>query len=269
METRTSRSYRRGFTLTELLTVVGLITVLISLLLPVVSKVRAAASNTSCLSNLRQMGVAWTVYTVDNQGLLPHYVWNPLPRDAAYRGYWTGLLATNGVADDAILCPAAREEVPASQTGLGNVSYAWSGRYALARSAVRLNDSAYRVSSYGYNRYLTFNGFNGANADPGPTNRVSGIRNLSNVPAFFDCAYADAMPAPGPEGANDQPPPNLRGDGLTFSSPAHWRFLLARHGRGINVCMADGGARWVRLDDTYQLTWNGMWTPRALRLPAN
>jgi len=31
--------------------------------------------------------------------------------------------------------------------------------------------------------------------------------------------------------------------------------------------MADGGARWVRLEETYQLTWNASWKPYRLHLP--
>jgi prepilin-type N-terminal cleavage/methylation domain-containing protein/prepilin-type processing-associated H-X9-DG protein len=272
MQARTSLPHRRGFTLTELLTVVGLITVLVSLLLPVVSKVRAAASNTSCLSNLRQMGVAWTVYAMDNQGRLPHYMWTKVPEKTAWNGYWPGLLAANGVAGDTLLCPSAREEVPTSQSaGFGNVAYAWTGKYVPPTngSAVRLNDTEYRFSSYGYNRYLTFNGFNGPDHSPGATNCVSNIRNFRNVPIFFDCAYADAMPPPSIDGINEQPPPDLRGERLTTASPQQWRFLLARHGRGINVAMGDGSARWVRLEETYQLTWNGFWMPHNLRLPSH
>ena len=87
------------------------------------------------------------------------------------------------------------------------------------------------------------------------------------MPALFDCAYADARPDNAIEGVSEKIPPNLQGDGLTVGSPEQWRFLLARHGRGINVCMADGGARWVRLEETYQLTWNASWKPYRLHLP--
>jgi prepilin-type N-terminal cleavage/methylation domain-containing protein len=53
----------RAFSLIELLVVMGLISVMLSLLLPVVSKARAAARTTACLSNVRQIGVAWQLYT--------------------------------------------------------------------------------------------------------------------------------------------------------------------------------------------------------------
>jgi prepilin-type processing-associated H-X9-DG protein len=65
-----------------------------------------------------------------------------------------------------------------------------------------------------------------------------------------------------------KPPPNLRGDNL-IDKPQHWRFLLGRHGRGVNVSLADGSARWVRLDDMYTLTWKAEWIPRPLQLPSN
>ena len=53
---------RRAFTLTELLVVMGLIAMLLSLLLPVVTKARAASHAAKCLANLREMGNAWTMY---------------------------------------------------------------------------------------------------------------------------------------------------------------------------------------------------------------
>lgn len=65
------RSVRRGaFTLLELLAVIATIVILAALLLPVLSKAKIKAQQTTCLSNLHQLGVAWTLYYGDNNELL-------------------------------------------------------------------------------------------------------------------------------------------------------------------------------------------------------
>ena len=62
---------RRGFTLVELLVVIGIIAVLISLLLPSLGKARAQAQRTACLSNLRQVHQACVFYSMDFHGQEP------------------------------------------------------------------------------------------------------------------------------------------------------------------------------------------------------
>jgi prepilin-type N-terminal cleavage/methylation domain-containing protein/prepilin-type processing-associated H-X9-DG protein len=61
----------KAFTLVELLVVIGIIAVLVAVLLPALNRVRESANGIKCLSNLRQIGLVFTMYVNDNKGAFP------------------------------------------------------------------------------------------------------------------------------------------------------------------------------------------------------
>ena len=73
-------SFRRAFTLIELLVVMAIISILAALLFPVFAQARAAARSIVCVSNLRQSGMAFAMYTQDYNGYFPYAV-DPADRD--------------------------------------------------------------------------------------------------------------------------------------------------------------------------------------------
>jgi prepilin-type N-terminal cleavage/methylation domain-containing protein/prepilin-type processing-associated H-X9-DG protein len=80
-------STSRGFTVLELLIVIGIISVLMAILLPAIEHVRHQAYIDKCASNLRQIGLALQTYSIDNHGNYPR---------TSYSGNPTGYALTEG-----------------------------------------------------------------------------------------------------------------------------------------------------------------------------
>jgi prepilin-type N-terminal cleavage/methylation domain-containing protein/prepilin-type processing-associated H-X9-DG protein len=103
-----------GFTLVELLVVIGIIAVLISILLPALSRVRRQANTLKCASNMRQLAAAMLMYIGDNKGRFPASEFSTITGIYPYGFSWANQL----VRQNYIKAPALSVyKVPGGGTG--------------------------------------------------------------------------------------------------------------------------------------------------------
>ena len=81
------RTLNRAFTLIELLVVIAIIAILAAILFPVFAQAKEAAKKTQSISNLKQIGLAWTLYSGDNDDVLMRI---RVPGPGTKITYWWG-----------------------------------------------------------------------------------------------------------------------------------------------------------------------------------
>jgi prepilin-type N-terminal cleavage/methylation domain-containing protein len=254
---------RRGFTLVELLVVIGIIALLISILLPTLNRAREQAQRTKCLANLRSIGQVLTMYANQFKGQLP--------------------LGFN------ISAPDKSNKTLANNYGLAYRQDATTIRYismGLVYPAGLLNNADQSNAGgegeffycpsmsveYGFHTYRSFN--NPWIADlltsasslcrAGYSARCNNPKSLKNTPEERAIGFAQSAAAPNSGNTGFEPidctasparVPMMRitemgtrgivGDILVNQD----RVKLYGHKNGFNVLCADGSAKWINAAD--------------------
>jgi prepilin-type N-terminal cleavage/methylation domain-containing protein/prepilin-type processing-associated H-X9-DG protein len=164
----------KGFSLAELLVVIGIIAILVALLLPTLAKARSAANQLACASNLRSIGQGLSIYVIDSHGVFPAaylYVGQSIADGvetptSPINGYlhWSYYLyGAQGMSPNAFQCPELNKGgLPPCNPSPDNFDpgqVAWPGAPIVDQEAPRL---AYTLNEAICPRNKLVTGFQGA-----------------------------------------------------------------------------------------------------------
>ena len=226
----------KGFSLIELLTVIAIIGVLGSILVPAVDKAKDAAKTTICVSRLHQLGLIMKMYVDENDGFMERGV-----------GYsegavsWFQCIQKYYTDKNLLLCPLATKTIDEGGT---NPHMAWDNTTDLGN---------YYKGSYGVNLYIA-KGEDDPNFWGSPY-----VKEAMYVPMLFCSQWKDVQPFP-----SDQP---LEYESLIWTPGPYEemrRPCIKRHiPYYVNVLFMDLSIEKRTIKQLWRLRWSRMWPSDA------
>ena len=238
---------RRGFTLVELLVVIGIIAVLISILLPSLSRAREAANRAACLSNIRELGTAFRLYGVTYKDAVP--IGFMSQKQFSYVIHWNNDVGTNPPRESqmgllyiakaikngkAYYCPS--EQDPQFQYDTDANHWVFDKNPPDPWLTVK---GAFRHTRIAYN------------ARPIAGWPTSGPNVPSLEPVFPYNNFVVAMPKLS----------KLKNKAIAADLIVDKSAVVKRHKKGVNALYANGSAQWVELS---LLEKQGIWPQQGI-----
>ncbi|MBI9017644.1 MAG: type II secretion system protein [Phycisphaerae bacterium] len=239
---------RTAFTLIELLVVISIIALLVSILMPALSKARKTAQGAACLSNLRQWGIFYQQYCNDyNDKFIDAY---DSFNSAGNRWYYT--LSKYYDNPEIRLCPSA--------TQLGKRDWGSVGKYGEKDKAwaftgdgqTKDNNGSYSLNHWVQNPIkLPGNWGNFKNHFW----RSNTVKNGTEIPIFTDGIWMGLSPF-----ETDNAPATDTELALAGWVDSLKRVCLDRHSMKIQAVYIDGSANKVPLKKIWELRWHKGWS---------
>jgi len=240
-------SKRKGFTLIELLVVIAIIALLMSILMPALSRVRQQARKVSCQVQLKQWGLYWKMYCDENNGY-----WLSGAGGGSGR-WWTDImLDTFKIGEEMRLCPQATK-------GIGNSIHQGIGYWATQAWQIPGTDI---IGSYAPNGWM-------CNPPVGQTSvwgrspasdhwRTPNVANAWEIPLFTGGWWVDFWPRD-----TDQPPTIPGGPPDTPNVNEMNRVCVDRHNGFLNGLFCDFSVRDIGIKELWTLKWHKSFNTRG------
>ncbi len=246
------RKLQRAFTLIELLVVIAIIALLMAILMPALQRVKKQARGVICLSNLKQWGTIFVMYTDDNDGLFP-------TRRSGY-GRWINVLYDYYSRNNEIrVCPMAKKikhpVYPPGGGGTlgvgGDAFTSWGKMGITGGRPTGEYEPAGTWGSYGINGWIYVCGQPILYGKPAKDFwRTPNVKGVGNIPLFLDSWFWCGWPD------NFDTPPSFNGEKWATDADSMNRFCINRHQRAINGIFLDYSARPIGLKELWVLKWH-------------
>ena len=236
---RSQNQASQAFTLIELLVVITIIAVLAGLLLPALAKAKAKARQIQCLSEMRQWGLAFTMYAHDSDGQIPHEGWDT--KGEVVLETWAQIKAAksawyNTLSNDLRKPAAAAYSMPSQRERF----YEPASLFQCPSAALppQARDSACQFALF--SRAMSSQLITWPNV---PTIVISKIKYPDRTVIFLDSRLDGEPVMPGQV-------ETFLGQPSAFAN----RFPGWRHGRGGNLLFADGHGGFYRREQVVETT---------------